>query len=561
VRDVIVQDTRSRENDLGGGRGLNFQSGAEVVVERALVRNNRDTGVFAINPGTTLTMNDVIVQDTRSQESDLSFGRGLSCRDGAEVVVERGFFGHNREMGVIALDPETKLRMTDVVIQDTQSRESDLTGGRGLGCQDGAEVTVERALLDHNRDIGVAVINAGTKLTMKDVAVQDTQSRESDQLFGRGLDCEEGSEVTVERGFFDHNHDVGVLAVQPGTKLMMTDVVVQDTRSQESDLGFGNGLESQYGAEVVVKRGFFDRNRDTGVGARHPGTRLTLADVVVQDTQSRASDLRFGRGLQCQEGAEVVVDRAEFDRNREVGVFASQPATKLTMRDVIIQDTLNNENDLAYGLGLVCQYGAEVTVERALVDRNRDIGVVASQPGTTLTMTDVVVQNTRSGELYDEYGVGVAVAVQASLTMNRSRLRSNRVAALLVLPSSSASLSACSFLDTLPGNFTPVDEEGQPLDAPIKGVGDGLIALAGSSVSGSDLLFSGMNRAGLLFVDSTGTLTTTTSTKNQYGMVLRGSSQPTYDETCSFEGNETPILPGGDLPVPNAPLQTPPVLD
>jgi hypothetical protein len=88
-------------------------------------------------------------------------------------------------------------------------------------------------------------------------------------------------------------------------------------------------------------------------------------------------------------------------------------------------------------------------------------------------------------------------------------------------------------------------------------VGDGLVVLGGSSVVATDLLSSGMSRAGLLFVDSTGTLTTTTSTENQYGLVLRGSSQPTYDETCSFEGNETPILPDGDLPVPNAPLSVP----
>jgi hypothetical protein len=380
-------------------------------------------------------------------------------------------------------------------------------------------------------------------------------------LFGRGLDCEGGAEVVIERAFIEHNREIGVFAGQSETKLTMRDIVIQGTQSQESDLRFGRGLHCDEEADVVIERGVIDSNREVGVSALGPGTRLTMTDIFVGNTQSQESDLIGGRGLNCQNGAEITVERGFFDHNHEMGVAAFQQGTTLMMKDIVVQDTQSQDKSLGFGRGLSCEKGAEVVVERAVFDRNREAGVAALEPGTKLMMTDVIIQDTQSRGNNDEYGVGAAITLQASLTVNRSLFRFNRVAALLLLQSASASLSSCSFQDTISGNFTPVDEQDQPLDAPIKGVGDGLIVLSGSSVSGSDLLFSGMNRAGLLFVDSTGTLTTTTSTKNQYGMVLRGSSQPTYDETCSFEGNETPILPDGDLPVPNAPLQTPPPLN
>jgi hypothetical protein len=111
---------------------------------------------------------------------------------------------------------------------------------------------------------------------------------------------------------------------------------------------------------------------------------------------------------------------------------------------------------------------------------------------------------------------------------------------------------------TLAGSFTPVGADGAFLPNPVNGVGDGLVMLQGSSVVVRDLLASEMSRAGLLFVDSSGQLRETSAEGGRYGMVLRGASRPSYDETCSFEENETPILPDGDLPVPNAPLPVPP---
>jgi hypothetical protein len=252
------------------------------------------------------------------------------------------------------------------------------------------------------------------------------------------------------------------------------------------------------------------------------------------------------------------VDRIWLDNNREIGVFVADAGTTFTAANLVLQRTQSRKHDGRFGGGLACQQQAEVILRRALLDGNRDRGLFASNKGTKISMSDVTIQNTQPQENDGEYGVGAALILGADLGAERSVFRSNRVASILLLQSSMANLSSCWLKSTLAGSFTPVGADGAFLPNPVNGVGDGLVMLQGSSVVVRDLLASEMSRAGLLFVDSSGQLRETSAEGGRYGMVLRGASRPSYDETCSFEENETPILPDGDLPVPNAPLPVPP---
>lgn len=54
-----------------------------------------------------------------------------------------------------------------------------------MGVQEGAAATVNRALLSRNREIGVFTDGDGTSLTLRDVVIWDTQARESDGTGGR----------------------------------------------------------------------------------------------------------------------------------------------------------------------------------------------------------------------------------------------------------------------------------------------------------------------------------------------------------------------------------------
>jgi len=91
-------------------------------------------------------------------------------------------------------------------------------------------------------------------------------------------------------------------------------------------------------------------------------------------------------------------------------------------------------------------------------------------------------------------------------------------------------------------------------------VGDGLLATLGSTFDITDTRVQGCIRAGVLFDDSTGTLSGVVSTENRFGLVLQGEKRPSYDGgNNQLTGNtERDILTGGDLPVSDAPSPVPP---
>jgi len=431
-RSIIVRNTRSRGGDGMFGRGLNVEEGAQVDVNRAIFERNREVGVLVAHSGTVLNLTDVIVRDTQSQESDRMSGRGLQVQEGAQVEVNRAIFERNREVGVLVAHSGTVLNLTDVIVRDTQSRESDRVGGWGLGVGDGAQVDVNRAIFERDREVSVVAMSSGTVLNLTDIIARDTQSQESDKMSGVGLQASEGAQVDVNRAVFERNRDLVVAAFHEGTVLNLTNVIVRDTQSQESDRMSGVGLQASEGAQVEINRAIFERNRDVGVLVAHSGTVLNLNDVIVRDTQSRESDRISGSGLGVQEGAQVEVNRAIFERNRDVGVIAAHSGTVLNLNDVIVRDTQSQESDRMGGKGLGVGEGAQVEVNRAVLEKNRDVAFVAFHEGTVLNLTDVIVRDTRSQESDRKFGRGLQISDGAQVEVSRAIFERNREFAVTV---------------------------------------------------------------------------------------------------------------------------------
>jgi len=162
---------------------------------------------------------------------------------------------------------------------------------------------------------------------------------------------------------------VGVFVAE-GT-MTARDLVVRETRSRTSDREFGDGLVVRYGAEVAVNRAVFEWNSHAGVHANDPATTLSLIDVAIRETQSSGRSRESGEGLIVEGGAEVEVVRAVFDRNHEVGVLAYGGGTTLSLRDVVVRETLSQEGERTFGRGLEAQRAAEVEVSRAVFEGNR----------------------------------------------------------------------------------------------------------------------------------------------------------------------------------------------
>jgi len=130
--------------------------------------------VFASNAGTSVTLSDVVVEETRPQESDGAGGRGLSVQDGARATVSRARFSRNRDLGVFVSHSGTSVALSDVVVEDTQARESDGGAGGGLHVQEGAMVEVSHARIARNRSFGVLALGTGTSVRLSDIVVAQT---------------------------------------------------------------------------------------------------------------------------------------------------------------------------------------------------------------------------------------------------------------------------------------------------------------------------------------------------------------------------------------------------
>jgi uncharacterized membrane protein (UPF0136 family) len=404
-RDVGVRNLR-----VSGRRPGIWASGAfrTAVLQEVVVDEATTTGVVAAEDA-ILTGGGVAVRGTRSRESDATLGRGLEARTGAQVDLSRVLLERNRELGVAVFHASTSLRLTDTAIRETLAQERTQALGQGLRAQEGAHVVMERAAFEQNRDAGAFVTGAATTVQLVDLVVRDTRSQQSDRTRGRGLDIQQGAEVAVQRALIERNRRAGIAVGHAGTTVRLTDIVIRDTQSQEADQMYGRGLEAREGPRVEMERATVERNRLAGIAVGHAGTTVRLIDVVVRDTRSQECDRMFGRGLQVQEGAEVDVSRTVLQRNRDVGVIVGGVGTVVRLTDVVVRDTGSQEENRLFGRGLTIQDGARVEATRVVIERNLESGVGAAGPGTTLQLANAVVRNTMASQAFDNFGTGVGV--------------------------------------------------------------------------------------------------------------------------------------------------------
>jgi hypothetical protein len=289
LSDIAVSDTVFQESDEEWGEGLAVSGGATVEVTRGAIEHNQDIGVYVLDEGTTVLLADVVVRDTQANEGSGWYGIGLDVERGARAEVTKGLFERNREAGVTVIRDGSIVVLTDVVVRDTMGRMTGGVAGRGLNVQDGAEAHVTRAAFERNREHGILAGNEGTTLTLEDVVVRDTLSQEATPEFGRGLIVQEGARAEVARALFQGNREGGIVA-HAGAEVTIEDVVVRDTLSREGDGKMGRGLHAEQGAQVEVARALLEGNREASVLAGHEGTSVQMEDVVVRNTLPAACE-------------------------------------------------------------------------------------------------------------------------------------------------------------------------------------------------------------------------------------------------------------------------------
>ncbi|MGF1465093.1 MAG: hypothetical protein ACFCGT_03080 [Sandaracinaceae bacterium] len=433
--------------------GLLVQNPGEVVHVEG-VRFREVTGdpraALQVDAGASLSARTVTIQDTASAEGGM-FGWGLDARGGAQLSLRRGVIERNREGGVLAFDEGTVALLEDLVVRDTLAQESQGLGGVALGVIRNARAHVRRAVFERNREAAVIVAGEATDASLEDLVVRDTLSQDAANEFGRGVSVEFGARVEIRRALFERNRDVCVLVDGEGTEAVLEDLVVRDTLAQENDGTSGWALGVQGDARVQLRRALLERSRSFGVLIRLGDSLTQLEDLVIRDTLSQEAERVLGQGLQVEGGARVELRRALVERNRSLGVFVRGDGTEAVLRDLVVRDTLAQERDGILGRGLGVQEGARVELTHGLFERNRDVALIAATDGTEAVMEDLAVRDTLPRESTGHAGRGLAVQFGAHASLRRGHFERNRDVGVSVAGARSrAALEDLLIRETLP---------------------------------------------------------------------------------------------------------------
>ena len=339
-----------------------------------------------------LTVESLVVRDTVPRASDLTFGRGLDLAFDARATIRRAAFERNAEFGVTSGPDGAHLLLEDAVVRDTRPRGLDGRGGRGVEVEAGSVAELARVIVQGNRDVGVFAAGMASRVRLEQAVVRDTASDEN-QAFGRGLQLQEGASAQVLRTVFTRNRSVGIFAVgAPGTAVL-TDVAVVDTLSTEASGRMGRGINGELGAVLDIERAIFRGNRNVSVFAAS-SAELDAQDLVVRDTEADEDGGLFGRAVTLQAGARGGIVRALFEGNRDVAVTVGLAGTTLSLEDVLIRDTRPRVSDDGAGRGLVVQEGSTTSARRMRLEGNRDIAVLVGLEGASLDMEMVTIADT-----------------------------------------------------------------------------------------------------------------------------------------------------------------------
>lgn len=479
MSELAISETSRRAGDSSKGRALVVRDGSELHLFNAAIEENYDAGIAVYEANTKLIMEDVVVRNTRSSMGGIMSGMGLVVFSAARVEGARVRLWSNTDSGLLATEPETYARLSQLLITDTIGASDEL--GQGITAQLNARVEISKGLLARNRAESVRV-HTGASIDLREVTIRETKSRTHGLIGGRGIDARERAKVTGDVLLLDQNRETGIFAGAAGTEVVLNNLTVRDMLSQELDRGFGVCLSVTGGAQVQVANALFERCKKYAIAVQGSTTALEISDLRVLDTQLDDSQGRAGFGMLLDRQAHARVTRALFERNRDVAIYADG-GPQLELEDLVVRDTrpsdrgtagaglwifggrlvirraeldqnrhvaialfddaeldatdlrvthtMQNPEEIDYGYGLAVDSGHGV-VERAVFDENTSFCVALNQSQSRLQLTDVVISNTRGIQPSGIAGIGLFVGTGAEVSLDRSLIAKNAEAGVLV---------------------------------------------------------------------------------------------------------------------------------
>ncbi len=537
LENVLITQTLPDPANNQYGRGLQVRTGGQVTAKGLTLEKNRDVAITLDGAGCTAELEDVVVRNTASELASRAYGQGMEVRYGAAATITRGVFEKNRNTEIVSDQPGTQVTLIDTLLQDTLSTEANRTFGGGLEAKLGVAVKLTRTTFRRHQGTAVRLGGAGTTLEGTDVRIADTAPQASDQMQGLGLALDQGATAVLHGGLLVGNRTVSVLLADPDTRADLFDSVVRGTQAQASDGLWGVAIVGMGGAELRGARVRLEHEVDSGLFLQ-TGAQATLDDLVIRDT-GEGPPPAVGEGVVLQSASRATLHRVSLEANRRAALYASA-LSAVQVTDLSVVGTRADAQG-HFGRGLNIQGGAAVALQRATFEEVREAGLFASEPGTTLTVDQVSVRNTRPAATELQEGRALSVENGASTLATCFESRGNReVAAFAFGDGTRLQLSRGRLLDT----------------TGVEGFGDGVVVRDGAVGTLEDVEVRGSQVVGIGYSNASGTIARGRVVGNPVGLMVSdgatlaevaqvsptvGAQQVQVDSATVFEGNTTRI--------------------
>ena len=313
-----------------------------------------------------------------------------------------------------------------------------LLGGSGSGGTasvhaTGDAIVVARELAlwsDHEGWIAVNV--TGASVALEDAAFHHAAIRPSDIEWL--LEASSGGSLSIARASLTGSAPLSALVSYEATTVSITDsLFVGDGTAAPAT----SGVFVFDGARLVLDRVRLERASAGAILAGDPTTRAELTDVVVRDVYGTTGRDAFGRAIDVEMGAHASLTRVLVERANEIAVLFASAGTTGTVEHLTVRDTAPDPSGFS-GRALQAQLGAVVTAGPLRSTRQHEIAVLGASPGTTLTLTDLVVEDTLeracAGTTCAGFGAGIGVGsyAEARVSVQRFAIRQGALAGVQV---------------------------------------------------------------------------------------------------------------------------------
>ncbi len=373
--EVLLEDLKIQGSEFAGifATSSNWRS-TTVLVRRCLLSGHRIAGVFAENRSTLVQLTDTTVQDpAESSEIDSGFGF-ISCQ-GASLEARDCTIRRCRAAGALAYTNEASLLLEGCLIRDIRA-PSDEIRAQGIGAYDTARITARDCRIAGIDGTGLYLANDGTHATLENSLIHDTVPRPGSPVEAMGVAITEGAQLHIRSSEILRASGSALVADGRGTTALVEDSIIRATEPGVLS-SRGYGLVAYDGANVALHRSTLEDNTAVGLLAMGGGTAVQLDRSTISNTKHN-EDGQYGQGIQADSGASVTISDSELRGNHAVGILADGLGTRVALVDSRVTDTAPSVEQ-ATGMGIVAQWGAEISGHRALFARNSGPGAVADE--------------------------------------------------------------------------------------------------------------------------------------------------------------------------------------